>query len=536
MTLSIIIVNYNVKYFLEQCLQSIELASKKIKKEVLIVDNNSTDGSSLMIRNKFPKFKLIENKKNVGFSKANNQAIKKAKGKYILLLNPDTILEEDTLRKCIDFFKIKKNAGGVGVKMIDGNGNFLPESKRSFPSPTIAFYKIFGLSFLFPKSKKFGKYHLGFLDKNKVHEVDVLSGAFFMTKKSILNKVGLLDENFFMYGEDIDISYRIKLAGFKNFYFPKTRIIHYKGESTKKTSLNYVFLFYKAMSIFYNKHFKGNYNTLFNFIIHLAIYLRAGLSLIKRFIEDTIFTLIDIVLIYSGTYALKSGWEKYSINLIGEQKILPLEFMKFTVPIIILIWIIFLYKFKAYEKNVEIKTIFKCTLLASLVILIIYGLLPEIYRSSRILILLSSFWTILSLTGYRKILSSIGLSNFKAKIKKIVIIGDKSQFLRIKKLVNRNLDNKTYIKHIYFNNTNSKKKSVELNDEIIKSINIDSINEIIFCAKNISFNQILNKISFLNKYQIKMKIAPEKGEFIIGSDSKNKQGELYTIDKKKISN
>ena len=194
-----------------------------------------------MVRKKFPKFKLIENKKNVGFSKANNQAIKKAKGKYILLLNPDTILEEDSLQKCLDFFKIKKSAGGVGVKMIDGNGNFLPESKRSFPSPTIAFYKIFGLSFLFPRSKKFGKYHLGFLDKNKVHEVDVLSGAFFMTKKSILNKVGLLDENFFMYGEDIDISYRIKLAGFKNFYFPKTRIIHYKGESTKKTSLNYVF-------------------------------------------------------------------------------------------------------------------------------------------------------------------------------------------------------------------------------------------------------------------------------------------------------
>ena len=210
MTLSIIIVNYNVKYFLEQCLQSIELSSKKIKKEVLIVDNNSTDGSSLMVRKKFPKFKLFENKKNVGFSKANNQAIKKAKGKYILLLNPDTILEEDTLKKCLDFFKIKKSIGGLGVKMIDGNGNFLPESKRSFPSPTIAFYKIFGLSFLFPKSKKFGKYHLGFLDKNKVHEVDVLSGAFFMTKKSILNKVGLLDENFFMLAKMQELSLTLK--------------------------------------------------------------------------------------------------------------------------------------------------------------------------------------------------------------------------------------------------------------------------------------------------------------------------------------
>ena len=174
MTLSIIIVNYNVKYFLEQCLKSVELSTKKIKNEVFIVDNNSQDGSIEMVKKKFPKYLLIQNKKNVGFSKANNQAIKKAKGKYILLLNPDTILEEDTLKKCINFINNHKKTGSLGVKMIDGNGNFLPESKRSFPSPLVAFYKIFGLSDLFPKSKIFGKYHLSFLDENKIHEVDVL--------------------------------------------------------------------------------------------------------------------------------------------------------------------------------------------------------------------------------------------------------------------------------------------------------------------------------------------------------------------------
>ncbi len=536
MTLSIIIVNYNVKYFLEQCLKSVELSSKKIKNEVFIVDNNSEDGSPRMVKTKFPQYNLIENKKNLGFSKANNQAIKKAKGKYILLLNPDTILEEDTLKKCIEFMEKTKKIGSLGVKMIDGNGSFLPESKRSFPNPMVAFYKIFGLSNLFPKSKIFGKYHLSFLDKNKIHEVDVLSGAFFLTKKSVLNKIGLLDEKFFMYGEDIDISYRIKLAGYKNYYFPKTKIIHYKGESTKKASMNYVFLFYKAMSIFYNKHFKGNYTFIFHFLIHIAIYIRAGISLIKRFLKDTIFTLIDILIIYLGMNFLKNIWEKFSINIIGEQKILPNEFMKITVPICVIIWVFFIYKNKGYENHVKIKNIFQSTALASILILMIYGLLPEELRSSRILILLSSFWTIISLTVYRKILAFFGFSNFKTKIKKIAIIGDKDQFQKVKNLINKTIKESVTIKHINCIKIKSQTDLEKLNENIIKSINIDSINEVVFCSKNISFNHILNKMSFLNKYHLKIKIAPETGGFIIGSDSKNKQGELYTINDKKISN
>ncbi|MCD4730876.1 MAG: glycosyltransferase family 2 protein, partial [Bacteroidales bacterium] len=209
MKLSIVIVNYNVKYFLEQCLHSVRKAITSIDAEVFVVDNNSVDGSVEMLNQKFPDVKLIANKENAGFSKANNQAINKSSGEYVLLLNPDTVVEDDTFVKITQFMDAHPDAGGLGVKMVDGKGNFLPESKRGLPTPSVAFYKVFGFSKILPRSKIFGKYHLGYLDKDMIHEVDILSGAFMLLRKSVLDKTGLLDETFFMYGEDIDLSYRI---------------------------------------------------------------------------------------------------------------------------------------------------------------------------------------------------------------------------------------------------------------------------------------------------------------------------------------
>ncbi|HNV51874.1 MAG TPA: glycosyltransferase family 2 protein, partial [Tenuifilaceae bacterium] len=232
MELSVIIVNYNVKHFLEQCLMSVHSALKDIDAEVFVVDNASSDDSCSMVKQKFPTVKLIENYQNVGFSKANNQAIAQSQGKYILLLNPDTVVQEDTFTKCIAFMNSHSDAGAITVKMIDGKGNYLPESKRGFPSPWVSFFKIFGLTSLFPKSKIFARYYLGHLDKNATNQIDVLPGAFMFIKKEALNKSGLLDEQFFMYGEDIDLSYRITQAGYKNYYYPECQIIHYKGEST----------------------------------------------------------------------------------------------------------------------------------------------------------------------------------------------------------------------------------------------------------------------------------------------------------------
>jgi O-antigen biosynthesis protein len=234
MELSVVIVNYNVKHFLEQCLHSVLKASCNISTEIFVVDNHSADGSNQLVREKFPNVILIENKENVGFSKANNQAIKQAKGKYILLLNPDTVVEEDTFVKTIAFMEKHPEAGGLGVKMIDGKGNFLPESKRGLPTPWVAFCKMFGLSKLFPKTKRFGEYHLSYLSDHEIHSVDVLAGAFMMLRMEVLNQTGLLDETFFMYGEDIDLSYRIKKAGYHNYYFPKQQSYTIKVKAQKK--------------------------------------------------------------------------------------------------------------------------------------------------------------------------------------------------------------------------------------------------------------------------------------------------------------
>lgn len=270
MKLSVVIVNYNVEHFLEQCLKSVQAAVKNIDAEVFIVDNDSVDGSCEMVKEKFPEFTLIESKENLGFSKGNNLAIRKSVGEYVLLLNPDTLVEEDTFTKVCDFMDEHPDAGGLGVNMVDGNGEFLPESKRGLPTPAVAFYKIFGLSSIFPKSKRFGAYHLGHLDKNETHEIEILSGAFMLMRKTALDKVGLLDEKYFMYGEDIDLSYRLLKGGYKNYYFAGTKIIHYKGESTKKGSLNYVKVFYKAMIIFAETHFSNKNAKMFSLLINSA--------------------------------------------------------------------------------------------------------------------------------------------------------------------------------------------------------------------------------------------------------------------------
>jgi len=274
MTLSIIIVNYNVKYFLEQCLCSVEKAIAHIEAEVFVVDNNSTDGSVAYLKNKFSFVHFIANADNVGFGKANNQALQYCTGDYILFLNPDTIVAEDCFTKCVSFFKKNKDCGALGIKMIDGSGTFLPESKRAFPSPMASFFKLTGISALFPTSPVFNQYSLGFLDEFSNHKVDVLAGAFIMTTNTVIQSVKGFDEDFFMYGEDIDLSYRIQKLGYNNYYFAESSIIHFKGESTKKGSLNYVKMFYSAMSIFVKKHYKGSTAKVFSIVIQLAIILR----------------------------------------------------------------------------------------------------------------------------------------------------------------------------------------------------------------------------------------------------------------------
>jgi GT2 family glycosyltransferase len=292
--LSIIIVNYNVQYFLEQCLYSVTKACANVDAEIFVVDNNSTDDSKNFFSDKFSSVRFIWNTENIGFAKANNQVLQLCSGKYILFLNPDTIVPEDCFGKCFSFLESNTQIGGLGIKMIDGTGNFLKESKRGFPTPFSSFYKLCGLARVFPRSPIFSGYNLGHLSDNKNHEVDVLAGAFMIVPKKVLDAVGSFDEIFFMYGEDIDLSYRIQKAGFKNYYFADSVIIHFKGESTNKSSVEYLWHFYRAMHLFSKKHYDFARSSIVYFLISILIAINVVKTTVIK-IVSAIFSISSIV-------------------------------------------------------------------------------------------------------------------------------------------------------------------------------------------------------------------------------------------------
>lgn len=278
MTLSVVIVNYNVKYYLEQCLEAVHRASQRLQVEVFVVDNLSTDGSIPYLRERFPEVTFVENKENVGFARANNQAIRMSSGKYVLLLNPDTIVTEHTFSDFIHFMDSHPEAGGAGAYMLRTDGTFAPESRRALPTPFVAFCKMSGLASLFPQSRVFGRYYMRYLDENEANEIEIISGACMLLRREALDRVGLLDEDFFMYGEDIDLSYRILKGGYKNYFLP-TRMLHYKGESTEKSSYRYTYTFYQAMRLFFHKHY-AHYSFLVSLPINVAIWARSFLAYI----------------------------------------------------------------------------------------------------------------------------------------------------------------------------------------------------------------------------------------------------------------
>ena len=536
MDISIIIVNYNVKHFLEQCLHSVQKSTKDLTTEVFVIDNKSVDGSCQMVSEKFPEVKLIENQENVGFSKANNQAIKLAKGKYILLLNPDTILPEDTLVKCFSFMESKPVAGGLGVKMIDGKGNYLPESKRSLPTPAVAFFKIFGLSTLFPKSKTFGKYHLGFLDKEQTHQIEILAGAFMFLRKEVLDKIGLLDETFFMYGEDIDMSYRITQAGYLNYYYPETTIIHYKGESTKKGSINYVMVFYKAMIIFANKHFSSKNANLYKLLINIAIYIRAALGIIRRVALTLLEPVLDFFFIYTGFYAISSYWEHYRF---GINQYYPEEFYLYVLPVYTLCWMFFTYLFGGYEKKIKLLSLARGVLSGTIFILLAYALLPESLRFSRAMVLLGAGWTMVGsflvriigtyiIKGYRNL-------SFSSSKKRIAIVGSEKEARRVVSILGESNITYDFIGRILIEDEKAKVDSlgkIEQAEEIVK---INKIDELVFCSQDISASAIIECMLCLKNPSTDFKIAPPESVSVIGSNSINTAGDLYVVDINSLS-
>ncbi len=275
MQLSIIILNYNVRYFLELCVLSVQNAIQNLDAEIIVIDNNSKDDSCEMMKNRFPNIKLIENKENVGFPKGNNIGVSQAKGEYICILNPDTVVAEDTFSRVLAFAKKQKDLGIIGVKLIDGTGNFLPESKRGVPTPFVAFSKITGLYKIFPKT--FGKYYAQHLSENETGKVEILVGAFMLMKRDLYNEIGGFDENCFMYSDDIDLSYMTFKKGKSNYYFHETSVMHYKGESTVKDGI-YMKRNQQAMNFFFKKHFRVSF--------FFTVFMKMGIvffSVVKLF-------------------------------------------------------------------------------------------------------------------------------------------------------------------------------------------------------------------------------------------------------------
>ncbi len=539
MRLSVVIVNYNVRAFLEQALGSVRRAMQGIDGEVWVVDNNSVDDSVRMVQAKFPEVRLIANPDNPGFAVANNQAIRQGDSEYVLLLNPDTLVEEDTFRRCLAFMDAHPEAGALGVKLLDGSGKFLPESKRGFPAPWVAFCKTVGLAALFPKSRLFNGYYLGHLSENETNPVDVLAGCFMFIRRAALDKAGLLDEAFFMYGEDIDLSYRIIRAGYKNYYFPDTKIIHYKGESTKKGSLNYVRTFYQAMIIFTRKHFSGRRAGLFIGMLQAAIWLRASLTLAKNIVQKIWLPVLDAAVIFAGLVFLRDFWANYYYRDPGYFKA---PVLWFNFPLYTLIWLAAVWLNGGYDWRYDLRRLLRGLGLGTLLLAAVYGFLDLEYRPSRALLLLGAAWSAAALTGVRALLHFAEFRHFRIgreRIRNLVIVGSAAESNRVASLLQQAGVAKNHIGTFLPEQDPSARQGAGPTaqagtgtilsgalDEIVRVFRVD---EIIFCSKDIRAQDILAWMTRLGP-AISYKIVPEESLSIIGSSSKNEPGELYTID------
>ncbi len=524
MLLSVIIVNYNVRHFLEQCLFSVQEALKKVDGEAIVVDNNSTDGSLPYLEPKFSGVLFLNNPENIGFAAACNQGLQQAAGKYILFLNPDTIVPEDCFEKCIAFMQAHPEAGALGVKMMDGSGQFLKESKRAFPGPLTSLYKLFGFARLFPKSKTFARYHLGHLDENAINEVDVLAGAFMMVSKETLQKTGNFDETFFMYGEDVDLSYRIQQAGFKNYYFPETPVIHFKGESTRKGSMNYVRMFYKAMSIFVKKHYGGSKAGIFNFLIHIAIWFRAGLTAIANFIRRVGLPVIDAGLIFLSFWLVKIIWEtriKPDINY--QESLIWVAFPVYTV-----VFLIAAYYAGLYDKNYKISELIRSSLIATIVLLAGYSLLPEQYRFSRGILLFGSILAFLLIGILRWILVKAKVledGHEKRNNAGIVIAGTENEFNEAKQILTDAGLKEKIVGRISPNGNDT--DTLGNLDAINKTAATLPVKELIYCQGRLSFSAIINSLQKLPAGII-ARIHAAGSASIVGSMSKNSLGDTFS--------
>ncbi len=516
--ISIIIVNYNVKEFLQNLIHSIYKATANISSEIIIVDNASDDGSAEFVREKFPEVKIILNDKNLGFSKANNIGLKAAKGKYLLLLNPDTLVSENTFDELIKFFRSTPNAGLAGCKILNPEGTLQLACRRSFPGPWTSFCKVTGLSTLFPQSRIFARYNLTYLDENQTYEVDAISGSFMMFTREVYEKVGGLDEQFFMYGEDLDFCYRVQKAGYKVYYVHSTQIIHYKGESTKRSSLDETKFFYNAMHLFVRKHLSSSF--LVEIILQTAIVVRKFIAfwgrrkliLLAAFMD---FIFFNLTLFAAERFYLKftnwSGFPDFSLPIV------------YTVPVLIHIAVSLLLG--AYRKNsFSVLKNFLSIIIGFFIITSLTFFLRQFAYSRAVLLLTypALFITLSSWRIFLKLLFGIGIPKDSGTNLRTLVVGTSANALLIAgKLKLRHSDVHNVIGLIALSARELGQKFGNFKvigtiENLRRVIADQKVSEIIFSSEDLSYNQMMKIVSECQNENVEFKLIGHNLDFIVG--------------------
>lgn len=529
MKVSVIIVNYNVKYFLEVCVHSVLRAAQGLDAEVIVVDNNSSDGSCDFVRQRFPSVTLIENKENVGFSRANNQAVAVAKGEYILFLNPDTVMPEGFLKTTVDYMDSHPDAGALGPRLIDGKGQFAPDSKKSFPSLSVAIFKTTGLNKIFSRSSYINKYYAVHVAERETAEVDVLSGCCMLVRKEAMEKSGgPFDEDYFMYCEDVDLSYRIQKAGYKNIYYPEVDLIHYKGESTRKMTLSYVRIFNEALVTFVKKHYTKNQAGLFILFINAGIVLRAILGTVKRALKVLHMPLFDALIMLLTLYGIKEFW----VNEVKNVATISTEMVYATFPAYIILWLLSLYFNGAYDQPYRALKVARGMLLGTIIILAYYGLLPPEYRYSRAIIIFSGMAGTAMLIGLHEVLYRMGVLKFvpyDALPHKAVIVADEKAFRQTADVLRQ----VNYAPELAgrINPGPTAGSALGSISEMKPLLYVTNVNEVIFCINGLTYTEVFAKMQECGgRYEYKIHLPG--GESFVGSNSSATSGDLYTLDRR----
>lgn len=529
MKVSVIIVNYNVKYFLEVCLHSVLKATKGLEAEVIVVDNNSKDDSCRMVKEKYPEVILIENKENAGFGKANNQGVAIAKGEYILFLNPDTVMPEDFLHKLTGYMDSHPEAGSIGPKLIDGKGQFAPDGKKSFPTLSVAIFKTTGVNKIFKNSPYFNKYYAVHVGPDETAEVEVLSGCCMMVRTSILKDIGgAFDEDFFMYCEDVDLSYRIQKAGYKNIYYPETTLIHYKGESTRKATLSYVRIFNEALALFVKKHYSKQNARLFVLFINIGIALRAVLGVMKQVLKVLRMPMFDALILLATLSIITQFWVEQVKNIDP----IPTSSVLATFPVYILIWILSMYINGVYDQSYRALRVVRGMAIGTILILAYFGLLEAELRYSRAIIIFSGFAGTVAMLGIHELLYRLGIFKFIPYDKipqKAVIVATEDLYTQTA----NTLQKVNYAPELVgrIEPSGDKKDAIATLDKLKQYSYTAGIHEIIFCINGLGYSEVFEQMQLCGPdYEYKIHVTDSLS--FVGSNSSNTAGDLYTMDRR----